>query len=124
MLIDTNIILRYLTGDDDIQSPKSKAMINQNHVTVRIEVIFEVIHVLDKVYEIKRSVIRDILRSFLRKPTIYIDRLDVISIALDCYAEKNIDFVDALLWAYHVTDGEAVFTVDKKLNQLLENHSL
>lgn len=119
-LIDTNIVLRYLIGDDVVQSPQAKEIINQNNVVVRIEVLFEVVHVLNKVYQLERSAVCDILKQFLQKNTVTIKQFDCVMAALNCYAENNIDFVDALLWAYHVTEGEAVFTFDKKLNRLLQ----
>ncbi len=119
MLIDTNIILRYLTGDDDIQSPKAKDIITYNQLTIKIEVLFEVVHVLEKVYKVSRPAIRDILNILLKKQNIHTDSCKCVTSALDCYVDNNIDFVDALLWAYHVTGGEEVVTFDKKLNRLL-----
>ena len=40
---------------------------------------------------------------------------DKVSYAADVYADTTLDFVDCLLIAYYVLDGEDVFTFDKKL---------
>jgi hypothetical protein len=38
---------------------------------------------------------------------------------LECYSESGLDFVDALLLAYHLVESESVFTFDDKLNKYL-----
>lgn len=43
----------------------------------------------------------------------------IISEALSVYAEKKLDFVDALLYAYYKLGKHKVYTFDKKLNSLL-----
>jgi predicted nucleic-acid-binding protein len=37
--------------------------------------------------------------------------------ALECYSTSTFDFVDTMLWAYHVVEQQEVFTFDDKLNK-------
>lgn len=119
VLIDANVVLRYLLGDNEEHYLRSIEIIENNHVSIRIEVLSEIVYVLKRLYKTEKKDIRDCLRHILLSRTVYIEKREAVLMALDCYAKNNIDFVDALLWAYHATDGEVVFTFDKKLNQLL-----
>ncbi len=47
---------------------------------------------------------------------------EVIIRALTVFSEKNIDFVDALLFAYHDVRGDQIATFDKKLIKRGQNH--
>ena len=44
---------------------------------------------------------------------------DVLSLALDTYAERNLDFVDCILYGYNAVKGVEIATFDKKLIKLL-----
>jgi len=41
--------------------------------------------------------------------------------ALHVFAERKLDFVDTLLYAYHKIENHEIFTFDKKLNNLLKS---
>jgi len=47
--------------------------------------------------------------------------IDVINEALKIYAERKLDFVDTLLYAYLKIRKHEIFTFDKKLNNLLKS---
>lgn len=59
-LIDANVILRYLLGDHPKYSKKAKEVIEEGAYTLP-EVIAEVVYVLNGVYKVTRSEIRDTL---------------------------------------------------------------
>ena len=44
---------------------------------------------------------------------------DVLLLALDTYAERNLDFVDCVLYSYHAVKNVEIATFDKKLLKLL-----
>jgi len=39
--------------------------------------------------------------------------------ALSTFADKNIDFVDAILFAYHAERGDQIATFDKRLAKMM-----
>lgn len=44
----------------------------------------------------------------MEKPAVFLK-------ALECYGDSTLDFVDTLLWAYQLIEGQEVFTFDGKL---------
>lgn len=119
--IDANIALRYLLDDHPELSPRGAQIIDSEAVVVSTEVLCEVVYVLSGVYEVPREEIRDTLKRFARHPTVNVLEQQVIVHALGTYAERKIDFVDTLLHAHHVLNGDRIETFDKQLNTLLEN---
>ena len=45
----------------------------------------------------------------------------VIRLGLETYSERNLDFVDCILYAYNRVKGYEIGTCDKKLKKLLED---
>lgn len=54
-LIDANVVLRYLLDDHAELSAKAAEIIEQQTVTMTMEVACEVVYVLQKVYAVKRK---------------------------------------------------------------------
>ena len=50
VMLDTNMILRYLLNDDQEMADKAEQYLNAGDVSVTIEVIAEVVYVLKGVY--------------------------------------------------------------------------
>ena len=48
--------------------------------------------------------------------------MDVLNLALDTYAERNLDFVDCVLYGYHAVKDVKIATFDKKLLKLMANY--
>ena len=78
-------------------------------------------YVLKRVYSIERDVIKSSLFQFLSE--VQSNEMEVIKLGLTTYNEKNLDFVDCLLYAYHKAKGYEIKTFDKKLKQLLQEES-
>ena len=117
VLFDTNMILRYLLNDNQEMADKAEQYLNAGAVCVTVEVIAEVVYVLHGVYSMKRDKIADIVKNFLSLVTC--QEMDVLNVALDTYGERNLDFVDCVLYGYHAVKGVSVATFDKKLLKLL-----
>lgn len=67
------------------------------------EVIAEIVYVLEKVYKVKNDEISDTLRELFEYGNLEVDDLEVLKEALSLYSKGKLDFVDTLLYAYHVT---------------------
>lgn len=119
LLIDANAVLRYILSDNEDMAQKVCDLLNTSRVTVRYEVFAEVVYVLLKVYSIPRDEIADTVKKFAQLPNVEAEHDDVLSLALDTFAEKNIDFVDSVLYGFAAMNGCDVFTFDKKLNALI-----
>jgi len=44
----------------------------------------------------------------------------VLELALEVYGERSLDFVDCVLYGYHVARGAEIATFDKKLLNLMK----
>ena len=120
VLIDANGVLRFILNDNIDMAVKVGELIENNKVSIRYEVIAEVIHVLYKVYLMPKIEITDVLKKFLRLPNIKSESINVLTLALEKYAIANIDFVDCILYSFNAIYGYKVFTFDKKLISLLK----
>lgn len=112
---DTNIILRYLLADNDALFAQALAVLEQKTVFVPNEVLAEVVYVLTKTYQVPKVDACKTLDLFCQKPNVLLQDEKVVSLALNYFTEKNIDFVDALLCAANKSNGVQVFSFDKKL---------
>lgn len=116
---DTNIILRYLLADNDMLFAQALAILEEKTVFVPNEVLAEVVYVLTKTYQVPKVDACKTLDIFCQKPNVLLQDKKIISLALNYFVEKNIDFVDALLCAANRSIGVGVYSFDKKLNKCL-----
>ena len=119
VMLDANIILRYLLNDNEQMADEAEKIIKENAALVTIEIIAEVVYVLKRGYSIERDIIKSSLFDFLSE--VQSNELEVIKLGLTVYSEKNLDFVDCILYAYHKVNGYEIKTFDKKLQRLLRN---
>lgn len=121
VMLDTNIILRYLLNDSEQMADEAENIIKENSAFVTVEIIAEVVYVLKRVYSIERDAIKSSLFQFLSE--VSSNEMEVIKLGLITYSEKNLDFVDCLLYAYHKVKGYEIKTFDKKLKRLLKDET-
>lgn len=116
ILIDANVILRYLLDDIEDLSLIAEQIINSDSWTTP-EVLAEVEYVLRDVYELSR---KDIHAAFCELAgVVYFEPQDIILKAIQEYADSNLDFVDCILVAYSKLGKSRVFTFDKGINKRL-----
>lgn len=120
VMFDTNMILRYLLNDNQEMADKAEHYLNGENVSVTIEVIAEVVYVLKGVYSMERDKITDTVKGFLE--LVSCQEMDVLNLALDTYAERNLDFVDCVLYGYHAVKDAKIATFDKKLLKLMADY--
>jgi len=120
LLVDTNIVLRYILNDHEEMSLKAKDILWNNKVLLLTQVVAEVIYVLEGVYESTRKKTVEVLRKLFTLPTLLIENENIVTLALEKYAQTKLDFVDALLYAHHKITGLSVETFDKDLLRSLK----
>jgi len=122
-LPDTNIIVRYLVGDDTALSAKAKEFFekvkNGDVKAVILEsVITECIYVLTKIYRVPRERAAGSLIDMLRYKGIANDDQQELIRALSLFSEQGLDIVDCILFAKAAAVGGHLFTFDADLNKL------
>ena len=95
LAIDTNLIVRYLTGDHPKQSPRARTLIDGQPVFAPVTVMLEAEWVLRSTYDHRPADVARALRAFAGLPTVTVEDASVIAAALDL-AENGMDFADAL----------------------------
>jgi predicted nucleic-acid-binding protein len=95
LAIDTNLIVRYLTGDHPQQSPRARTLIDGQPVFVAVTVMLEVEWVLRSAYGHHPVDVARALRTFAGLPTMTVEDAAVVAASLDL-AENGMDFADAL----------------------------
>jgi len=95
LAVDTNLIVRYLTGDHPKQSARARALIDGQAVFVAVTVILETEWVLRSAYEYRPADVSRALRAFAGLPTVTVEDGALVAAALDL-AEQGVDFADAL----------------------------
>lgn len=117
VMLDTNMILRYILDDNKEMANIAEEYITSYDVTVTIEVIAEVVYVLRKVYSMERQILSNRVSNFTE--LVKCKEKSVLQLALTTYAAHNLDFVDCILYAYNRINGVEIATFDKKLLHLI-----
>ena len=110
--VDTNVVVRYLTGDDPGQAARARAVIDAGQVFVSTTVLLEAEWVLRGVYGFARKKVAEALRAFSGLPDVSVESPALLAEALD-RAEKGMDFADALHLAA-AARCETMLTFDRR----------
>jgi len=118
-IVDTNIVLRYVLGDDEKLSAQARDIIENNKVEIPIEVLCEAVYVLSSVYKAERSEIETELRGFFEKTHCALPHRESVLKGLELFGNTSLDFVDCILAGYKIAEGFDIYTLDNKLKKLL-----
>lgn len=122
VLLDANILIRFLIKDHDEHYRISYKIFEQiesgeTEALLMDFILAEVVYVLKRIYKYDKSDISLALKKMLLYNHIYTENKLVTFEALDIYADKNIDFADALLCAKRKIEGFEIVSFDKDLEK-------
>ena len=121
--IDTNILIRFLTGDDELQAKIvynicKKAESEKKELFVPLLVILELIWVLESVYEISRTEILDSISELILMPILKFEHQSALQQFTRSAQDNSYDLSDLLIANAAKAQGcETVITFDKKLSK-------
>jgi predicted nucleic acid-binding protein len=103
--LDTNVLLRYLTGDDEDKAEQALDLLlrverGEEKVITSPLVIFEIIFTLQKMYRVPRQKISELVLPIIFLRGLHLPDKEVYSRAFDLYITKNISFADAYNASY------------------------
>ena len=118
-LLDTSMLVRYLTGDPPHLAEVSAQVIDGDRALLVTDVVIvETAYVLQSVYQVPRTAIVDSLIALLRKANLHTFRLEkelVLRALLLCRPSGRVSFADALVWAAARSQaGAAVYSLDQR----------
>ena len=99
-LVDTNVLVRHLTGDPPSQARRATAFLRASHELVLPDLILaELVYVLESFYERPRGEVAVAARALLAFPSVNVVDRDLLLRALEHYESSHLDFADAYLAA-------------------------
>lgn len=118
-LLDTSMVVRYLTGDPrDLAERASQVIDKEEDLEVSDVVIAETAYVLTSVYKVPREAVVDYLILFLQKENIHpfvLSKDDLLQALLLCRSSGRVSFADALIWAAaQSTEEKVVYSLDER----------
>lgn len=124
--IDTDVIIRFLTGDDlEKQAAAAKLFeqVEQGLLTITAPdtVIADAVYVLSskRLYHIPRDEVRELLSTLVRQPHFKIQNQLSVLRALDIYAVTNLDFGDTLIIAsMEHQNSEVLYSYDTDFDRI------
>lgn len=126
--VDTDIIIRLITGDDPKKQEASAKLFEkvengQLILTAPDTAIADAVFVLSspRLYHLPRTEIRDVLISLLRYTYFKVDNKQAVTNALDLYASTNLDFGDCLLATLTAqTEAKEIYSYDDDFDKIKE----
>ncbi len=120
-LIDANIIIRFLVGDNAEHLTISRGFFEQIELDeIKAEildvVLMEVYFVMTKFYKIAKNELIEDLKKIVAMSGIVGDKVLLIEV-LNVLEHRNIDFVDALLCAKKELYGYGILSFDKEVKR-------
>jgi len=127
-LLDTNVIIRFLTKDDTGQLEAAKRLIGAAEsgsceLLLRPWIVAEAVYVLRDVYGLTdRAQVAVLLRRFAQASGIITE--SYVFDALSRYEKKNVDFAEALLAAEAAALGVRPVSFDRDLDKFADTKRL
>ena len=120
VVVDTNLLVRYLTEDDPAKAMAVDALLKKASrgkikILLPSVVAAELVWVLECFYRMSREEISELVFAILNTPGVDVQDGAVISAAIRLYSLTNIDFVDAWIIEFAKAKGVTrIHTFDTK----------
>ena len=120
VVVDTNLLVRYLTEDDPAKAMAVDALLkkaSQGKIKILLPsvVAAELVWVLESFYQMSREQISELVDAILQTPGIEVQDEAIILAATRLYGQTNIDFVDAWIIEFAKALGvRKIHTFDTK----------
>lgn len=121
---DTNVLVRYLTQDDPVQSPKAVDLIERklseaNPGFVSVVVMVETVWILERAYGFSGGEIAATIERMLQADVLLVDCEQEVFTAMLALKDDRASFADALIGALNAQAGCSVtVTFDRRAARL------
>ena len=100
--LDTNVLVRFLVGDDPDQAARAARLIEERCTgddpgLVDSVVLCEIVWVLEAAYGYARPLIAEVIEKMLHTAELEVANTEAVWTALRAYRTSNADFADALI---------------------------
>ena len=117
--VDTNVLVRYLTGDPPELAQRAKRYLEREENLILPDLIVaEIAYVLTSYYQYDRAQVAIALRTAVTRPALQVSNLDLLVRTVELYETHRVDFADAYLIASAEAAGVgAVASFDRDIER-------
>jgi len=118
--VDTNVLIRHLTGDPPAQSREATAFLRAaDELLVPDLIVAEVVFVLESFYEVERKRVAELVRAVIGFPSVLVVDPPLLLRALEVYEVHRLDFAEAYLVASAEASGVGrIASFDRSIDKL------
>lgn len=122
--LDTNILLRYFTRDDEQKAQRALDLLirverGEEKIITSSLVIFETVFTLQRFYKVPRQRIKELILSIISLRGLHLPGKNVYYQAFDLYVAHNISFADAYNAAYMLSEEISnIYTWDTDFDRI------
>ena len=99
--LNTNVLVRYVSQDDPVQSPKATNLIESLTAGepgfIDMVSVMELVWVLQSCYQATKSEIVDVLETLLRTKELVVERAEIVWQALRRFSDSKASFANCLM---------------------------
>lgn len=121
VVLDANVIVRYVLGDNPKLSLEARDLIEKNKFYLDEVILAEVIWVLGSVYGKTSKWIASVMKKFVSMNRVTNPRKGKMIEALGWFEKKNLNYIDCWIWVMSRDLGLELATQDKKLNEFIKS---
>ena len=120
VFLDTNVLIRHLTGDPPAQARRAKAFLAASDELLLPDLIVaEVVFVLESFYEVERERVAELVRAAIGFRAVVVVDAPLLLRPLEVYEVDRIDFADAYLVASAEATGvERIASFDRSIDRV------
>ena len=124
--VDTNILIRHLTGDPPDQAARATAFLAAaDELLLPDLIVAEVVYVLESFYEVPADDVARLVRSVIAFPPIRTLDPALLLRSLEVYETHRIDFAEAYLVASAEAAGiHDIISYDRSIDRVLSVHRI
>jgi predicted nucleic acid-binding protein len=118
--LDTNVLIRHLTGDPPGQARRATAFLKRaEELLVPDLIVAEIVYVLESFYEVERKRVAELVRAVIGFPAIVVVDRPLLLRALEVYEVDRLDFADAYLVARaEASSVQTIASFDRSIDRV------
>ena len=118
--VDSNILVRHLTGDPPGQAQRATAFLSSGHDLVLVDlVVAEVVYVLESVYGLERPRVAELIRAVVGFRAVVVADEVLLLRTLELYEQYRIHFAESYLAACAELSGVGtVVSFDRDIDRV------
>ncbi len=119
--LDTNVLIRHLTGDPPTRARRARAFLaTADELLVPDLIVAEVVYVLESFYEVDRGRVAELVRAVIGFPAVVVVDAPLLLRALEVYEIERIDFAEAYLVASAEASGvKTIASFDRSIDRIV-----